>query len=130
MKTQAELAQFRAEVVSLAPTTGILKVRQQELLSDLDEILVQAGGAIPGTVAAPTFDPVAGSYAEATDVTLASATPLAEIRYTVNGDEPTVTSALYTEPVAVTESLTIKAKAFRSGWTASTVAEAEYVIGE
>ena len=38
----------------------------------------------------------------------------AEIRYTVDGSEPTPESALYTEPVVVTESCTVKGKAFRA----------------
>jgi hexosaminidase len=38
----------------------------------------------------------------------------AEIRYTVDGSEPTQESALYTEPVVITESCTVKGKAFRA----------------
>lgn len=128
MKTEAELAQFKAEMKLLAPRTGELKARQALLLADLDEILVQAGGAIPGTVADPVFDPAAGEYEDTVTVSLTSAAPLAEIRYTVNGDAPTATSTLYSEPIDLTETTTVKAKAFRSGWTASGVTEAVYTI--
>jgi hexosaminidase len=38
----------------------------------------------------------------------------AEIRYTVDGSEPTQESTLYTEPVVITESCTVKGKAFRA----------------
>ena len=51
--------------------------------------------------------------------TLACATPEANIRYTTNGSEPTDSSALYSGPVTVSESCTVKAKAFLDGIDAS-----------
>lgn len=48
-------------------------------------------------------------------VDLATTTAGAEIRYTLDGKEPTETSTLYTAPVAVDRSLTIKAKGFKAG---------------
>ena len=39
----------------------------------------------------------------------------AEIRYTLDGTDPTEASALYTEPLTITESATLKAAAFRAG---------------
>jgi hypothetical protein len=44
---------------------------------------------------------------------------LAEIRYTVDGSEPSTGSSLYTAPVAVSAGTVVKAKAFQSGKTAS-----------
>ena len=48
-------------------------------------------------------------------VALATTTSGAEIRYTLDGSEPTETSALYAAPVPVDRSLTLKAKGFKLG---------------
>ena len=39
-----------------------------------------------------------------------------QIRYTTNGSEPTISSTLYTSPIAVNNSRTIRAKLFCEGW--------------
>ncbi len=83
----------------------------------------------PPQVAAPTFSPVAGSYSSAQNVTIASITSGASIRYTTNGTTPTsTTGTLYAGPVAVSVTQTLKAIAYKSGMTDSTVASAAYTI--
>lgn len=54
-------------------------------------------------------------FTEPIAVALATTTAGAEIRYTLDGSEPTQASTLYTAPVRVDRSLTIKAKGFKSG---------------
>ena len=54
-------------------------------------------------------------FAEPLAVALATTTAGAEIRYTLDGSEPTETSALYAAPVPVDRSLTLKAKGFKPG---------------
>lgn len=86
------------------------------------------------TVAAPTFTPMGGTaaenvvFADSVTVTLACATEDAEIRYTINGDEPTSASALYANPLTFTTTTTLKAKAFKNLWNASETVEALYTI--
>lgn len=46
----------------------------------------------------------------------------ATIRYTTNGTDPTESSSVYTEPISITDSSTIKAKAYKNGWTSSEIA--------
>ncbi len=50
----------------------------------------------------------------------------AEIRYTLDGSLPTEQSALYTGPILLTEPTKIRARAFRNGYLASTVATEVY----
>ena len=45
----------------------------------------------------------------------------ATIRYTTNGTDPTESSSVYTEPITITDSSTVKAKAYKEGWTSSEV---------
>ncbi len=80
-------------------------------------------------VSTPTFDPVGGTYTSAQNVEIKCGTAGATIHYTTNGSDPTESDATYSSEISVTTSGTvIKAKAFKSGMTASTVASATYTI--
>ncbi len=84
------------------------------------------GGA---TTAAPTFSPVAGTYTTAQNVTLSDTTAKAVIYYTTNGTTPTTSSAVYSTPVKVATTETLKAIAVAPGDQASSTAVAAYTIG-
>jgi len=87
-------------------------------------------------VAAPTFAPKTGTvfFRDAQPVTIACADADAQIRYTLDGSEPTEESALYEGPLSISASATIKARAFKEGRDPSEVATAAYsrraIIGE
>ncbi|MDM8525122.1 chitobiase/beta-hexosaminidase C-terminal domain-containing protein [Desulfococcaceae bacterium HSG8] len=83
---------------------------------------------ITGTVANPTFSPDPGIYTETRDVELHCATPDAVIHFTTDGSEPGTHSPVYKTPILVSETMTIRAKAFKSGWGESTTAEGTYTI--
>ena len=81
---------------------------------------------------AVTFTPEGGTYSAAQIVTLEADGNDANgkawpIYYTVDGTEPTAESTLYTEPITVDESMTVKAIAV-GATTTTDVAVAEYVI--
>ncbi len=79
-----------------------------------------------GTVAAPTFTPNGGTFSSPQLVTIACTTAGATIRYTTNGSDPTVSSAVYSAPVNVPGSWTLKARAFKTNWTGSPIAQAAF----
>src|SRR5512137_1749414 len=67
------------------------------------------------TVVAPMIYPEAGTYSSALDVTMSTTTAGASIRYTTDGSTPTTADGtLYSAPVHVAETLTLKAVAYRS----------------
>ncbi len=71
-------------------------------------------------VAIPDITPKSGTYASTQTVTITCSTPGAQIYYTTNGTEPTTSSNLYSGvPFNATPPVTIKAKAFKSGYAAS-----------
>ena len=89
--------------------------------------VIGSGSALPNA-AAPTFNPVAGTYTSIQSVALSSTTPGAVIYYTLNGTTPTTASTLYTTPISVGVSETITAIATATGYNASTASSAAYVI--
>ena len=78
--------------------------------------------------ATPTFSPVAGTYQAAQNVTISSTTSNATIRYTLDGSEPDGESDVYSSAVVIDASKTIRAKAFKSGYTTSDMGTAAYTI--
>jgi len=83
---------------------------------------------ITGTVATPVFGPLGGIYTSPLNVGLSCTTPGAQIRYTIDGSEPTESSALYTSFIYVSSSLTLRARAFKADWAPSQIASAIYTI--
>jgi len=55
------------------------------------------------------------------DMTLGTPTPGVDIRYTLDGADPTPGSPLYTGPVRIRDSVVVKARAYRPGTTANPV---------
>lgn len=78
-------------------------------------------------LAAPTFTPAADTYYSAQSVVI-SAAEGATIYYTTDETDPTTESTVYTEPIAVTGNMTLKAIAVKENFVTSAVATADYVI--
>lgn len=78
--------------------------------------------------AAPNFTPPAGVYTAPINVTLSSTTGNATIYYTTNGDIPTVNSSVYTTPIPVSVTTTIRAMATAPGHVNSSIASATYTF--
>jgi hypothetical protein len=80
------------------------------------------------TVATPTITPNGGSYTGSVSVTMTTATAGAAIRYTTDGSNPTTSSTLYSSAINLTNSATVKAAAFMSGYNPSSTASAAFTI--
>ncbi|WP_289293609.1 MULTISPECIES: chitobiase/beta-hexosaminidase C-terminal domain-containing protein [Bacteroides] len=79
----------------------------------------------PAAVATPAFSPNGGTYYEAQNVIISCSTADATIHYTIDGTEPTTASTVYTAPIKVETTTTIKAIASK-GNDLSDVASATY----
>jgi hypothetical protein len=90
------------------------------------------GNGLAPTVATPTFSPASGTYSGSQTVTLSDATSGASIYYTTDNSTPTYpitgTTALYSSPIIVSSTETIKAIGVKSGMTTSAVGSAAYTI--
>ncbi|MBN1857975.1 C10 family peptidase, partial [Candidatus Bipolaricaulota bacterium] len=90
----------------------------------------EAAYTVIAHVAAPAFDPPGGTYARSVEIALSCPTPGAEIRYTLDGAEPTPASAraIAGETILLENSSTVRAKAFLAGWAPSVTVTACYEI--
>lgn len=91
------------------------------------DLFVKSQGGTP-VVSTPTFTPAAGTYYEAQNVTINCSTEGATIYYTLDGTEPTTESSVYSAPIEISETTTIKAMAIKTDYENSAIAEATYTI--
>jgi uncharacterized protein (TIGR03118 family) len=80
------------------------------------------------TAATPTYSPAGGTFTSTQTVSILDATKGAEIWYTVDGSTPTFSSPIYSKPITVSKTTTIKAFASASGMADSPVSSATYTI--
>ena len=78
--------------------------------------------------AKPTFSVASGTYTSAQRVTIMDTTPGATIYFTSDGSLPSRTSAIYTSPLTVSSTETIKMLAVAPGYTTSPEGVASYTI--
>jgi len=89
-----------------------------------------------GSVSAPTFNPVAGTYTSSQNVTISTSTGGATICYRTDGTDPTAPTAgtcgggstTYSGAVSIASTATLKALATKSGSTNSGVTSGLYTI--
>lgn len=79
-------------------------------------------------VVTPTISVASGEYGPAQSVSITTTTSGATIYYTTDGSTPTMSSNIYSAPVNVSSSMTLKAMAIRPNYLDSDVASASYII--
>jgi hypothetical protein len=67
----------------------------------------------------PMISPNGGVFSGSVQVTIGTQTPDAEIRYTLDGTEPSLSSDTYTAPFSLSQTTTVKAKGFHGTLAAS-----------
>lgn len=95
----------------------------------LDDLCLRVGEeTVLQTVEEPAFAPGGGTYYTPQQVVIQTATADAVIYYTLDGTTPSTRSNVYSAPITVSSTTTIKAVAAKSGMYDSEMATARYVI--
>jgi hypothetical protein len=77
-----------------------------------------------------SFSVSGGRYSGTVQVSLSHSNSAAEIRYTTDGSEPTLTSSKFLVPISVSQTKTLKAKAFLNGFLPGETETQTYFINE
>ncbi|MCW1886363.1 chitobiase/beta-hexosaminidase C-terminal domain-containing protein [Luteolibacter flavescens] len=85
---------------------------------------------ITNQVNKPVFSPDGGFFSSAQLVTISTSTSGASIRYTLDGSSPTASSTLYSGPVLISTSATLRAIGVKAGATNSAITSANFGIGD
>ena len=125
----AETQNTYAEPLTFTETTT---VHAKAVKGEMESEVVSATYTITDMeiVATPTITPNGGNFETTQEVTLACETAEANIYYTLNGDEPTAESTLYTAAFTLEATTTVKAIAVKEGMINSAVAEATFTKAE
>ena len=83
-------------------------------------------GALQAT--APIVSPISGTYDGTQTITMSTTVKGSEIKYTLDGSEPTEKSPTYTEPVTVDKSTVVKAVTYRKGMMLSDITESIIIV--
>jgi alpha-tubulin suppressor-like RCC1 family protein len=82
----------------------------------------------PETAQPVIFTPDSGEYKDSVTVSLTTLTAGATIYYTINGQDVSESSSVYTAPLTIRRDLTVKARAYKYRNNPSIQTEAEYVV--
>lgn len=113
-----------AEVVAEAESGSTTVVESDEVQEQ-----IQANTGTAERVATPSFSVAAGAYSSSFSVTISTSTTGATIRYTLDGSAPTTGSGtIYTAAIPISTTKTLKAIAYKTGWSASEVSSVTYTV--
>src|SRR4051812_19596915 len=76
--------------------------------------LLAPSWAAGDTSGAIQFTPVGGVFTNAVSLRLSVESPNLKIRYTLDGREPSLESAVYSSPIAVTNTMLVRARSFEA----------------
>jgi len=118
-----------AQPIILTDTTVIRYVAFREGWADSDVMTANYTVVPYGTVASPSLSPSPGTYYDPRTVTLSCGTSGATLRFTVDGSLPSTTNGtVYSVPISVSRTTTIRAIAYKDGWINSAVSGGDYAI--
>lgn len=83
---------------------------------------------LEGALTTPSISPGSATYASPTLVSITSADPTSVIRYRLDGTDPDPASPIYTVPLLLTRTTTVRARAYRAGALPSSVASATFTF--
>jgi uncharacterized repeat protein (TIGR03806 family) len=84
----------------------------------------------PKVLEPPTIQPAGGEFRGQLAVKLSHADPHAKIHYTLDGSLPVKSSPVYSDPIVLTEPVTLRARAFADGMMQSVGVQETYIVND
>ncbi|HRO46936.1 c-type cytochrome domain-containing protein [Agriterribacter sp.] len=112
--------------------TKIDSVQLQPLKAKFSNVYIETGfidnGDVMVALSPPVIKTPQGIFNKTTTIEIRHPFKGVDIRYTLDGTPPdSVSGLLYTEPVAINESVTLIANAYKKGWYGSTPVQAAFI---
>jgi hypothetical protein len=104
------------------------EVSDEKSIRLLRQWIESLGG--PTVLPPPSFSPQGGHFPGPIEVTLSHPEPGTAIYFTLDGSVPTKTDPLFVKPIRLEGPTTVRARAFKEGFTRSIVAQETFIIGE
>jgi RHS repeat-associated protein len=120
---------YAGNTVTVSDPAGKSKTFTIDALGNLTQVQEPnpVGGALPAGT--PVFSPAPGTYTGTQTITITTTTAGASIRYTTDGSTPSETAGtLYSGPVSIPSTATLKAIAYASGSGDSSITSGPYTI--
>jgi len=108
------------------PVTTSVVLKARAFKAGYDPSLIASASFIGPKVQTPVIAPPGGTFSDSVSVTLSCATTGVTLRFASNGLDPSDSSEVYSAPLSITNTTTLKARAFRDGLMASDVVEADF----
>jgi len=84
----------------------------------------------PPVLEPPTIFPPGGEFKGAIQVSLKHSDPAARVHYTLDGSVPGKSAAIYDGPIELSWPATVRAKAYKPGFTKSITVQETFIIGD
>ncbi|MFZ0009393.1 MAG: chitobiase/beta-hexosaminidase C-terminal domain-containing protein [Steroidobacteraceae bacterium] len=87
--------------------------------------------SLPGkpVLAPPAISPVGGVFPSAIEVTLKAGEPGSDVHYTLDGSEPGRNDPVYKDPIRLTQTSIVRARAYKNGFVHSITAQSVFTVG-
>jgi formylglycine-generating enzyme required for sulfatase activity len=72
------------------------------------------------------INPPGGAFPDAQEVSMSCATPESQIRFTMDGSDPQISSTLYSQPILISSTVRIKARAYAEGYMGGPITTADF----
>ncbi|HTL17800.1 MAG TPA: chitobiase/beta-hexosaminidase C-terminal domain-containing protein, partial [Patescibacteria group bacterium] len=82
----------------------------------------------PKVLAPPIFSSKGGAQQREVNLRISHPDPEAAVHYTLDGSAPTLDDQVYREPIRILQSTTVRARAFRPGYTKSITVQETFVF--
>ncbi|MDY7395574.1 c-type cytochrome domain-containing protein [Aureibaculum sp. 2210JD6-5] len=109
--------------------TDVTKEMAMNLQMEYDVIIhsgLKEGFVETSQLDVPNVTPEKTLFVDTVSLNIDSKFKNVTVRYTLNGDDPDSTSAIFKKPIIIDETKTLKTRAFKKGWLASNVLQKDY----